>query len=67
MQDVELESLLQEAGYVFVPTTGRYQTLDAGEGDVDYATEDIADQLEIPIDDLVRWEQEQTGGGTATL
>ena len=61
MQDVELESLLQEAGYVFVADTGRYQTADAGEGDVDYASEDIADQLEIPMDDLLRWEQEQTG------
>jgi hypothetical protein len=59
MQDVELESLLQEAGYQFVPTTGRYVTADAQESDVDYATEDIADQLEIPIDDLMRWEQEQ--------
>ncbi len=61
MQDVELESLLQEAGYVYVVATGRYQTTDAAEGDVDYATEDIADQLEIPIDDLMRWEQEQAG------
>jgi 3-polyprenyl-4-hydroxybenzoate decarboxylase len=59
MQDVELESLIQEAGYMFVPATGRYVTTDAEEADVDYATEDIADQLEIPIDDLVRWEQEQ--------
>ncbi len=61
MQDVELESLLQEAGYVFVTETGRYVTTDAEEADVDYATEDIADQLEIPIEDLVRWEQEQVG------
>lgn len=62
MQDVELESLLTEAGYVYVPATGRYQAADAADGDVDYPTEDIADQLEIPIDDLVRWEQEQSGG-----
>ena len=61
MQDVELASLLDEAGYVYVPATGRYQTADAAEGDVDYASEDIADQLEIPIDDLLRWEQEQAG------
>ena len=61
MQDVELESLLTEAGYVYVAQTGRYQTADATDGDVDYASEDIADQLEIPIDDLLRWEQEQTG------
>jgi len=61
MQDVELESLLQEAGYLYVPSIGRYRTADATDGDVDYATEDIADQLEIPIDDLMRWEQEQPG------
>jgi hypothetical protein len=65
MQDVELESLIQEAGYMFVPATGRYVTADAdaSESDIDYATEDIADQLEIPIDDLVRWEQEQVVSG----
>ena len=62
MQDVELESLLQEAGYSYDSATGRYRTADADDADVDYATEDVADQLEIPIDDLVRWEQEQTGG-----
>jgi hypothetical protein len=60
VQDVELESLIQEAGYQFVPETGRYMTTDAAEGDSDYATEDVADQLEIPIEDLIRWEQEQT-------
>ncbi len=59
MQDVELESLLQEAGYQFNPTIGRYATTDAQEQDVDYATQDVADQLEIPIEDLLRWEQEQ--------
>jgi hypothetical protein len=61
MQDIELEGLIQEAGYAFVPATGRYVTTDAGEADVDYASEDIADQLEIPIEDLLRWEQEQNG------
>ena len=59
MQDVELESLIQEAGYQFDLATSRYRTVDGVDGDVDYATEDIADQLEIPIEDLVRWEQEQ--------
>jgi hypothetical protein len=59
MQDVELESLIQEAGYQFDPSTGRYRTADATDEDVDYASQDIADQLEIPIEDLLRWEQEQ--------
>ena len=62
MEDVELESLIQEAGYQFDPAIGRYVVTGSTEGDVDYATEDIADQLEIPIEDLVRWEQEQVDG-----
>jgi hypothetical protein len=60
MQDVELESLLQEAGYTFDVASGRYRTADAADQDVDYASQDVADQLEIPIEDLLRWEQEQT-------
>ncbi len=60
MQDVELESLLTEAGYRFDPLSGRYMTLDSNQQDVDYASEDVADQLEIPIEDLLRWEQEQS-------
>jgi hypothetical protein len=64
MDDIELESLIQEAGYQFDPATGRYIVTGADEGDVDYATEDIADQLEIPIEDLMRWETEQTDGAT---
>lgn len=66
MDDMELESLLQEAGYQFDPLIGRYVVAGAGEGEVDYATEDIADQLEIPIDDLVRWEQEQVDAAAET-
>jgi len=59
MQDMELESLLQDAGYRFDPTSGRYMTADCDEQDVDYASEDVADQLGIPIEDLLRWEQGQ--------
>ncbi len=59
MGNVELESLIQEAGYQFDPTIGRYVVSGSDEADVDYTTEDIADQLEIPIEDLIRWEQEQ--------
>ena len=60
MNDVELESLLEEAGYRYVPATGRYVIADASEEDAeDYITQDIADQLEIPVQDLLRWEQEQ--------
>ena len=60
MEDVEIASLLEDAGYRYMPANGRYVAVsDAGEEDEDYATEDIADQLEIPIEDLLRWEQEQ--------
>jgi hypothetical protein len=63
MQDVEIESLLHHAGYHFVPASGRYQEIDGAENDVDYPTEDIADQLRIPLDDLIRWEEEQIAVG----
>ena len=62
MQDVEIESLLQDAGYVFNPTTGRYETEspDAEDDEVyDQGSEDVADILEIPLEDLQRWEAEQ--------
>jgi 3-polyprenyl-4-hydroxybenzoate decarboxylase len=62
MNDVELQSLLEEAGYRYMPATGRYVVADAAQEDAeDYATEDVADQLEIPVEDLLRWEQEQQG------
>ena len=62
MQDVEIESLLEDAGYAFNPTTGRYDVLateqDDGEA-YDQGSEEVADILEIPIEDLQRWEAEQ--------
>jgi hypothetical protein len=59
MQDVEIESVLSGAGYRFMLASGRYQEIDGADEDVDYPTQDIADQLSIPVDDLIRWEQEQ--------
>ena len=59
MQDVEVESLITEAGYRFAPATGRYELLDADDDELDYPTEDVADQLGIPVDDLIRWEEQQ--------
>ena len=59
MQDVEIESLVQDAGYRFDPMIGRYVVIDATDDDVDYPTEDVSDQLGIPVEDLIRWEQEQ--------
>jgi 3-polyprenyl-4-hydroxybenzoate decarboxylase len=66
VQDVEIESLLTEAGYQFMPASGRYEALDAVDDDVDYPTEDIADQLGIPIDDLIRWEEQQVEAADAS-
>jgi hypothetical protein len=60
MNDVEIESLLSEAGYRYNPASARYDTVEGDEDQGDLATEDVADQLEIPVEDLLRWEQEQT-------
>lgn len=62
MQDVEIDSLLNEAGYHFSSASGRYEVAEAGDDGLDYPTEDIADQLEIPVEDLIRWEQTQVAG-----
>lgn len=67
MQDVEIESLLTEAGYEFDAASGRYRTADGADGDEDYPTEDVADQLEIPIEDLIRWEEQFDAGDTAEV
>ena len=65
MQDVEVESLIAEAGYRFEPATGRYQLVDGEGDDTDYPTEDIADQLGIPVDDLIRFEEQQVAAADA--
>ena len=59
MQDIEIESLLQSAGFRYDSASGRYfEELDCDEA-MDYVTEDVADQLMIPVNDLVRWEEFQ--------
>jgi hypothetical protein len=58
MQDVEIESLLQEAGYTFNPASRLYET-GQGEDAAEQDSETVADILEIPLDDLQRWEAEQ--------
>jgi uncharacterized protein YijF (DUF1287 family) len=65
MQDVEVESLVSEAGYQFEPAIGRYVLFDAAENELDYPTEEIADQLGIPVDDLIRWEEQQVAAAEA--
>ncbi|MGD1278772.1 MAG: hypothetical protein ABR964_16285 [Tepidisphaeraceae bacterium] len=58
MNDLEIESLLQDAGYRFDLAAGLYIVSDGDEGDF-FDTQDIADELEIPVDDLIRWEAQQ--------
>jgi hypothetical protein len=65
MQDIEVESLLTEAGYRFAPDSGRYELMDGESDEMDYPTEDIADQLGIPVDDLIRWEEQQVAAADA--
>ena len=61
MIDQEIASLLEDAGYQFDPGTGLYRAITgAAEGEGDHSSEFIADELGIPLEDLVRWEGEQT-------
>jgi hypothetical protein len=57
MNDVEIASLLEEAGYRFVASAGGYAA--EGEDEIAYNSEDMADSLDIPLEDLKRWEDEQ--------
>jgi hypothetical protein len=57
MNDVEIESLLEDAGYQFDPVAGQYLSISSE--DEAYNSEDVADTLEIPLEDLMRWEEEQ--------
>lgn len=57
MLDVEIQSLLEEAGYDYDPIAGCYVSI-AGEPE-EHTSEFIADQLQIPLEDLYRWELEQ--------
>ena len=60
MFDQEIASLLEDAGYQFDPSTGLYRAVTgAAEDESDHSSEFIADELGIPLDDLIRWEGEQ--------
>jgi hypothetical protein len=58
MEDGAIESLLSRAGYRYDLASGRY-CLDDSDGEDDFPTEDIADELKIPVADLLRWEENQ--------
>ena len=55
MNDLEIENLLSIAGYQYDLGAGGYVQEDAEESDY-FGSEEIADSLEIPLDDLLRWE-----------
>ena len=61
MLDEEIASLLDDAGYRFVPETARYAVF-AGATSADeteHSSQFVADELGIDIEDLQRWEDEQ--------
>ena len=61
MQDVEIQSLLEEAGYRYLPATGRYVVLeeatDESEDFADRRTSQISWKFRLKI--CCGWEQEQ--------
>ena len=61
MIDEEITSLREDAGYRFAPEAVRYHVvLGATSADeVEHSSEYVADELGIPLDDLVRWEDER--------
>jgi streptomycin 6-kinase len=56
MNDIEIENLLDEAGYRYELAAGQFIAVDPQDL-TDYSAQDVAEELEIPIDDLTRWEQ----------
>ena len=62
MLDEEIASLLEDAGYRFIPESIRYQVVTGGAADeTEHSSEFVADELGIDVDDLQRWEDEQLG------
>lgn len=61
MLDEEIASLLDDAGYRFVPQTARYQVVAgaASADETEHSSEFVADELGIDVEDLMRWEDEQ--------
>ena len=64
MNDSEISGLLIDAGYRYEGANGRYHNNDSsGDESIseDFATEDVADELNIPVADLLRWEERNSG------
>lgn len=58
MNDAEIEGLLSDAGYQFDLGAGLYALVDGPEAEY-YDAEEVSNMLEIPLEDLFRWESEQ--------
>jgi hypothetical protein len=58
MNDVEVQSLLEEAGYRYDVVSGQFCCDLPVEGEV-HELQDVSEELEIPLDDLIRWHEEQ--------
>jgi hypothetical protein len=60
MLDEEIASLLEDAGYRFMPEAARYQVVTgAAVDETEHSSEFVADELGIDLEDLQRWEDEQ--------
>ena len=61
MFDEEVASLLEDAGYRFAPEIVRYRVIvgAATADETEHSSGFVADELGIPLDDLLRWEDEQ--------
>lgn len=61
MIDLEIASLLDDAGYRFAPEIIRYRVIEgaATVDETEHSSDFVADELGIPLDDLLRWEDEQ--------
>ncbi len=59
MENVEIESVLEEAGFLYDIGAHRFVSDNSEDTDECYEAQDIADALDIPLEDLARWEQLQ--------
>ena len=61
MIDEEISSLLEDAGYRFVPEAARYQVVvgAATADETEHSPDFVADELGIPFEDLRRWEDQR--------
>jgi hypothetical protein len=57
MTDPEVAQKISAAGFVYDLGTGRYAVEGDAEESMDFVTEEISDNLGIPLADLLRWEE----------